>query len=74
MPLISERTTHAGARGKSLPREENRSRREETRARKLNSNTCACGSLRAIQALAQTSHLLARTLLFLSVMGQGLLV
>ncbi len=39
MPLISERTTDAGARGKSLPREENRSRREETGARELISNS-----------------------------------
>ncbi len=55
MPLISERTTDAGARGKSLPREENRSRREETGARKLISNS---------RGRMIIPHLLARSLFF----------
>ncbi len=58
MPLLSERTTDAGARGKSLPREENRSRREETGARELISNS---------RGRMIIPHLLARSLLFLSV-------
>ncbi len=40
MPLITERTTDAVARGKTLPREENRST-QETGARELISNTRA---------------------------------
>ncbi len=58
MPLLSERTTDAGARGKSLPQEENRSRREETGARELISNS---------RGRMIIPHLLARSLLFLSV-------
>ncbi len=55
MPLISERTTNAVARGKTLPRGENRSTCEETGARELISNTSARVTcpLRAIQALAR---------------------
>ncbi len=71
MPLISERTTHAGARGKSLPREENRSRRKERRARELISNTRTRVTC-SLRTHDHSPH--ARPCLFLSVMGRGLLV
>ncbi len=71
MPLISERTTHAGARVKSILREENSSRREETRARELISNTRTRMTC-SLRAHDHSPH--ARPCLFLSVMGRGLLV
>ncbi|ROL54797.1 NLR family CARD domain-containing protein 3 [Anabarilius grahami] len=57
MPIMTERTTDVCARSKSIPREDNRSAREETGARELILNPRArmTSPLRADQALACSS-------------------
>ncbi len=71
MPLISERTTDAVVRGKTLPRGENRSTRQETGARELISNTRARMNIPHMLALDLLSPARTNNFIFVS-RGAGL--